>query len=208
MWLLAIVEDTPVVPTGVRTVTDAGLTAVVDVAGSHPATTDQLLAHAGLVASLLQHCDAVLPVRAGTRVDGEEGVRRLLRERADEFRRGLDRVRGRVELAVRCDREPSAGEQRVTDGRAYLESRTRAWRWADGTRDLLSRFALLPDVWEVAVLRHGPTSVSGSLLVSAAAAGRVMDDVLQAGPEAAGAMRCSGPYPPYSFCAQPEAVTR
>jgi hypothetical protein len=185
----------------------AGLTAVVEVPGRHRPTTDQLLAHAGLVASLLQHCDAVLPVRAGTHVDGEDGVRRLLRERADEFRHGLDRVRGRVELAVRCDREPSASE-RVTDGRTYLASRTQAWRWADETRDLLSRLALLPDVWEVAVLRHAPTSVRGSLLVSAAAAGRVMDDVLQAGPEAAGAMRCSGPYPPYSFCAQPEAATR
>lgn len=205
MWLLAVADA---VPSGVRTVTAAGLTAVVEVDEMSIATTELLLRHAAVVSSLLEQSDAVLPVRAGTSVSGEDEVRRLLHERQAELRLGLDRVRGGVELAVRCESGDGVQDELVTGGRDYLASRVRAWRWADDTVRQVKALGALPDVWDVAVLTRTPRSVKASLLVRGAAAERVKDQVARAGGPAPGSLRCTGPFAPYTFCSTPAGATR
>jgi hypothetical protein len=205
MWLLAVVDGAP---SGVRTVTAAGLAAVVQRDDTEVATTELLVRHAAVVASLLEQCDAVLPVRAGTRVSDDEEVRDLLHERRQDLRLGLDRVRGGAELAVRWEPDADGASEPAVDGRTYLAGRVRAWRWADDIVQRVYELGAHADVREVKVLTHSPGSVKASLLVGRAAAGQVKDEVLASGRRVTGSLTCTGPYPPYTFCAPAAEATR
>jgi hypothetical protein len=204
MWFLAVVDSEP---TGVRTVSAPGLTAVVAADDGMPATTELLLRHASVVASLLDQCDAVLPVRGGTRVDTPATIRRLLTDRRDEFRQALGRLRGAVELAVRWEPPPGALTAPATDGRSYLASRAKAWGWVNDTFEQLHALAARPFVSDLRVFGRSPTSIRASLLVDRADAERAKDEVVRAGGATPGSLTCTGPFPPYTFCsASVEAV--
>jgi len=206
-WVLAVVDGP--VPARVETVTAAGLTAVVDhdETGSSRAPLDLMVRHAATVSSLLATCEAVLPMRGGSRVTDDDAVRYLLHDRAAELRRGLDEVRGAVELAVVCEPEParSAAGRPATDGRDYLGDRLTAWRWADEMADQIGLLGAHGGVRQVRVLAQAPTGVKASLLVSAAARSDVQAAVLAALPSAGASVRCTGPFAPYSFSVQPAA---
>lgn len=201
MWLLAVVDG---VPPGVQTERHAELAAVVVPDHEAPATTGLFLQHAAIVDSLLHSCPAVLPVRAGTRLAGDD-VRRLLSDREDELRRGLQRVRGAVELAVCCEPPEPAPERSVTGGREYLERCVRQWRWADDVAGTITALDALPGVREVRVLAHAPTAVKASLLVEAARADELRREV-PATVTSPGGVRCTGPFPAYSFSTVATAV--
>lgn len=203
MWLVAVVEG---VPPDVRTVRHAGLTAAVvpDDSGVR-ATSGLFLQHAAIVQSLLHSCPAVLPVRAGTRLAGEDDVRQLLSDREDELRRGLQRVRGAVELAVACLPPAWAPARSVMSGREYLERSLRQWRWADDVADRISALDALGGVREVRVLSHAPSAVKASLLVEAPRADVLRREVPATVPSPGG-VRCTGPFPAYSFSNLPAAV--
>jgi len=64
------------------------------------ADEDALWAHERVVEALMDQ-GAVLPIRFGTLLESEDEVRLLLANRAAEFRRALDRIRGAVEVGVR-----------------------------------------------------------------------------------------------------------
>ena len=196
-------------PPYVETVTAAGLTAVVDhdETGISRASVDLIVRHAETVSSLLGTCEAVLPMRGGSRVADDDAVRHLLQDRTVELRRGLDEVRGAVELAVACEPEPArhAAGHPATDGRDYLGDRVTAWRWADEMADRIGRLDSLGGVRQVRVLAQAPTGVKASLLVSAAAWSDVQAAVLAALPGAGSSVRCTGPFAPYSFSVQPAA---
>jgi hypothetical protein len=57
--------------------------------------------HENVVEAMLAGA-TVLPLRFGSWIEDHEGLRRMLRERRDEFALGLDRVRGAVEIGVRA----------------------------------------------------------------------------------------------------------
>jgi hypothetical protein len=189
----------------VETVTAAGLTAVVDHDdhGGARASADLMVSHAGMVTSLLTTCDAVLPVRGGSRVADDDEVRHLLRSRVEELRRGLDEVRGAVELAVACepDRSP-ASAAKVMDGRDYLGDRVEAWRRADEMVDRVRRLGTLCAVRQVRLLAHSPAGIKASLLVGAQQWAAVRDDVLAALADPGSTVRCTGPFAAYSFSVQ------
>jgi hypothetical protein len=203
-WVLAVVDGP--VPPYVETVTAFGLTAVVDhqEAGSSRAPVDLMVRHAETVSSLLPTCDAVLPMRGGSRVADDDAVRDLLHSRLDELRGGLDEVRGAVELAVACEPEPArqAATLPVTDGRDYLSDRRTAWRWADEMVDRICRLDTLPGVRQVRVLANAPAGVKASLLVGAREWAEVQAAVLASLPGARSSIRCTGPFAPYSFSVQ------
>jgi hypothetical protein len=193
----------------VETVTATGLTAVVDhdETGSSRAPLELMVRHAETVSSLLATCEAVLPMRGGSRVTDDDAVRQLLHSQSDELRRGLAEVRGAVELAVACETEPSSQPtgSPATDGRDYLGDRVTAWRWADDMVDRIRCLDALDEVRQVRVLADAPTGVKASLLVNAAAWSDVQAAVLAALPRAASSVRCTGPFAPYSFSVQPAA---
>jgi hypothetical protein len=201
-WLLAVLDE---VPADETVVSASGLHAVVDIgADEQSPDRDLLLAHAARVTALLGSTDAVLPVRGGTRLPDASAVRDLLLDHHDALVRGLDAVRGCVELAVtamlpeppQSSTEPSARGART--GAEFLQSRARQWEWA---ARLVSEDAhrSLPGVRDVQALAAKPGLVKLSLLVeapllevAAAASRRVVE---RSGARA----RCTGPHPPYSF---------
>jgi hypothetical protein len=199
-WLLAVLDEAPPEETVISV---AGLHGVVDTApDDHPADHDLLLAHAARVAGLLPSVSAVLPVRGGTRVRDAAAVQRFLVDNHDALLRGLDVVRGCVELAVTATvaPEPSAepSAQTVSTGAEFLRVRVRQWDWA-GRLVSADELRSLPGVRDVKALATQPGLVKLSMLVEsrlleAAAKGsrRVV--------ECSGARaRCTGPHPPYSF---------
>jgi hypothetical protein len=70
----------------------------------------------------------LVPLRFGTVFRDEDGVREMLRERADELRDALERLRGRVELGVKVFilDEPQSAESQPATGREYLLQKQRA----------------------------------------------------------------------------------
>lgn len=199
--LLSAIVDEP--PQGTEVLEVDGLTAVLLPDGADQEPGALLLRQAAAVAALMDDCPAVLPVRAGTRVRDHHEVRELLSARHDEFREGLDRVRGCVEVGVRialADDEPSeAGEAGRGDGRAYLVRRTRAWRRADDLVRRLSGCLALPGVRDVAVLACTPATVKVSVLVERVRLDAVRSALVDAVGPGQGDVVVAGPFPPYSF---------
>jgi hypothetical protein len=164
-------------------------------------TRKMVLAHEAVVRDLMGRM-AVLPLRFGTLLAGEEPLRAVLAERHDALAEGLERVRGRVELSVRVLAEPPpepGGAQ--TSGRAYLmarrEAHHRSERAAGEVHEplaALARDARLrapappPAILAAAYLVDRPEVEAFKARVVALAAAR--DDLSIVG---------TGPWPPYSF---------
>jgi gas vesicle protein GvpL/GvpF len=199
-WLLAITDGEPSPDLAVTTIRACGLSAIlVAEDGAAPSATT-FLEHAAIVRSLLASCDALLPVRAGSRVSDEHEARAVLHERAVEFRNGLDRVRGAVEMGVRCAPVPAAREVgEASNGREYLSARTGAWRWVDRTVADIAGFTAIPGVRDHVLLSETPAAVKASVLVDARDAHTLRAAIDRMRQRSAGQVVCSGPYPPYSF---------
>ena len=198
---LSGLDDAPVAPLEV-----AGLTlAVSRLEGGPPEATEAaVLRHARVVEELARTGAAVLPARFGLVFSDEVALRRAVHERAGELRRGLDRVRGCVELGLRVlmpetDERPTA----VTDGVEYLRARL---------RETMQRDRLARDVDEALVglardhVRRAPPS--GQVLLTAAYLvpessvepfRRALRKLEWSHPELD--LICTGPWPPYSFAA-------
>lgn len=201
MMLSAIVDEAPATAEVVQV---GALQAVLLAEDGDLAPHEMLLRQAGLVASLLDTCPAVLPVRAGSRVRDRDDAERLLRARYAELLEGLGHVRGCVELGVRAS-APGGGRPAETplDGRAYLAERARAWRWADDLSARLTGLRGRPGVRDVALLACTTASVKASLLVDkdhVEAARRAVKRLEQPGQ---GDLVLSGPFAPYSFVPTP-----
>ena len=84
-------------------------------------------AHDGVLSGVVGAAPLV-PFRFGTVFRDEDGVREMLREREDELREALDRLRGHVELGVKVflvDAAPGE-EAKPASGRDYLLQKQRA----------------------------------------------------------------------------------
>jgi hypothetical protein len=157
---------------------------------------------------------AVLPMRFGTKLAGDDPLREILARRQGEFLAALDHVRGRVELGVRAMQRPAAqdaGAPAVRDapltGRGYIDERLRATRRLEREADALHEpLAALA----AAATRHPARApdelLRASYLVDTSAVGefRAAVELLQRG-EPRTAILCTGPWPPYSFVAETAA---
>jgi hypothetical protein len=159
---------------------------------------DALWLHERVVEALMAE-RAVLPMRFGTRLPDRNGVRAVLATRRESLLDALDRVRGRVELAVRAIRLP-AGAAAATGsitGVEYLRARLRSTRSAASLHQRLAALAVATHRWP----EHAPGELlRASYLVDQPAVVWFCHAVerLQDGhPEAA--LLCTGPWPPYSF---------
>lgn len=174
---------------------------------------------------LLDLADAVIPLAFGAIYRDAEGVRELLRTRADDFADRLRAVEGRAEWIVSIEREgsavPTGGAVRVLDaeiaaappGRAFLlgkrrdevireERRTRdaavaeeTWATIEAIAERVYREPLIDDPTAAAIARF-------SVLAHRKREVELGDAVRRLGASGASAgyrIRLSGPWPAYRF---------
>jgi hypothetical protein len=159
--------------------------------------------HERVVEGAMQDC-AVLPVRFGTEIS-EAALRRTLAERQGELLDALERVRGRVEVAVRAmpaDRGPAAPPH--DSGRDYLRGKLETRK-----RNAAAAAALRAPLTALAVsarLGRG----QGELCRDAYLVGRDVVPMFRRtvnrlrGEHRDARLVCTGPWPPYSFVAPRE----
>jgi len=162
---------------------------------------DALWEHERVIESLMAD-RAVLPMRFGTRLAGDDALRETLADRQQEFLAALDRVRGRVELGIRAMQPAAVADAPARDaatGREYLDGKLRAARRLDREADAVHEpLAALA----AASTRHaarGPDELlRASYLVDTDDVGRFRAAVerLQQDDPGVGIL-CTGPWPPY-----------
>ena len=172
----------------------------------------------------------VLPVRFGTVLSGRERVMALLDEHHDAYLGALQRLRGKVEMAVKVlwepelawgeVRPPEADEPRLRSadplqapGRSYLLRKLQEHRLAEavrarGERLIASIDAALRCVAADGVVRRFPTArllLDAAYLVAGEAAPPFREAVERLEGEMAGPrFLLTGPWPPYSFVPGPD----
>jgi hypothetical protein len=211
IWVYAIADRPDLVPGApLEAVTHDGVAAIftrVEDAPSEPAP-EALWAHEQVVEQLMAD-RAVLPMRFGTTLAGDDDLRGVLTERHDEFAAALDRVRGRVELGLRVmatgDPEPAPPP---TSGRDYVLSKLASARAAADLHEPLAQLAV--DARRQPA-RGGDEVLRAAYLVDHATVARfrsAVDDLARSRPDLA--LLCTGPWPPYAFVEAPahEPVAR
>jgi hypothetical protein len=166
---------------------------------------DALFEHERVVESLMAE-RAVLPMRFGTRPPSADSVREELAARRDELLEALDRVRGRVELAVRAlqpaARAAAATSPASASGSEYLRARVAGASTLTALHEPLAALAVAARWWPERAPGE-PRRISYLVDESAVADFRSAVERLQREhPEAA--LLCTGPWPAYSFA---EAVS-
>jgi hypothetical protein len=189
---LALPEVRALCGARLESVAEGSLLAVVSRHEHAPAgpALHALRAHERVVEALMAD-RAVVPMRFGTRLSGDGCLRAGLGARRERLLEALDRVRGRVELAVRAMRPASAPA--AASGREFLEGKravvalydslaalaVAARRWPERSSGELLRAAYLVDLPAVEPFRGG------------------VERLQREHPEAA--LLCTGPWPAYSF---------
>jgi hypothetical protein len=181
-----------------RAVCHRRLGAVVGACESEPVgTASELWAYEAVVEGLMR-AGAILPARFGTVASGEAEIRGMLAARATELKRGLKRVRGAVEFAVRgpslfpARLDIRAGTTSIDDrpGTAYLQRRL-------ATEQQARRLADTVKTDGGGLVRETLSHPSRPLAVLVEASGA---EAFAARMDARGLV-LTGPWPPYSFVA-------
>ncbi|NNJ11154.1 GvpL/GvpF family gas vesicle protein [Chloroflexales bacterium ZM16-3] len=93
-----------------------------------PLSRNNLLCHERVIEALMRE-RSVLPTRFGTTTDRAERIQQTLEANRDSYRANLDRVRGRVEIALRVGWEPEEDAPvarpraaDIADGRSYMQA--------------------------------------------------------------------------------------
>jgi hypothetical protein len=194
IYVYAIGDPQP----GVDAVCEGDLAAFVRRGVARPPAPEHeaLARHDRVVASLAER-GAVLPMRFGSLVDGERGLRELLTERGDQLRQQLDHVRGRVEIGVRAvwaDRGPCPSP--APTGRAFMQAKLDRHRAAQRKADELHEpLAGLAADSVLTLCPHADTAFSAAYLVERAHA----ESFAQRASSSADELTVTGPWPPYSF---------
>ena len=163
------------------------------------ATREAVLAHGRRIAAIAEH-RALLPMRYGTVAADLEALDALATEHADAWFRRLCAVEGHAEMLVHAA-ATAAPTGRAASGREHLRRRAEALHEYDRTWQALEDLARpwsdelrrLPDGDRMAVLV--PTSDVDPFRESVAAWAAEHPAVHAA---------VTGPWPPFSFCEEPE----
>jgi hypothetical protein len=144
--------------------------------GAVPLSRDNLLCHERVIEALMG-ARAVLPARFGTTAERAERLLEALEKNRASYSANLDRVRGRVEIAMRVGWEPEADEPvarpraaEVAGGRGYmlalLEQTKHGRRLQERAEELAAKItAGLAELADAAVEKVLPTP---TLLLKAA----------------------------------------
>jgi hypothetical protein len=207
IWVYALCEQPDLPLPRVRGLADAPLETIAEgplvaVLSRHAHAPDELgldalWAHERVVESLMAD-RAVLPMRFGTRLPSADDVREALAERREVLLDALNRVRGRVELAVRT-MPPGASSPppAVASGSEYLRARLAGARTLKALHEPLAALAVAARCWPE---RAPGEPRRSSYLVDEPAVPdfrRAVERLQREHPEAA--LLCTGPWPAYSF---------
>jgi hypothetical protein len=162
-------------------------------------TPELLWTHDAVVAELMRR-GPVLPLRFGTGMPDVAALRGVLRRSGADFLSQLERVRGRVELAVRLGLPVGHGDRRASDGSSYMRSKLAALRAGEEAAErVLVPLAGLASA--TALSRPGPDPVvKASYLVATSEVERfatAVQRLQERNPELS--LSCTGPWAPYSF---------
>ena len=212
IWVYAICERPELRLPPVRGLAEAPLEGIAEgallaVASRHerepeePAL-DALWAHERVIEALMAD-RAVLPLRFGTRMPDADAVRTPLAARREHLLEALDRVRGRVELAVRAiqpEAVAAAPAAPAASGREYLRARLSIRRSSASLHEPLAALAVAARRWPE--LAPGELLRASYLVDQPAVAGfrSAVERLQREHPEAA--LLCTGPWPAYSFVEQ------
>lgn len=188
-------EDTPLDIVELR---DAGVI-VSRHAGSEPPrwSHEAMLTHEAVVEALLSS-RAVMPLRFGTVMPDDGALVRALEEQAQDWPALLERVRGRVEIAVTvpAPEEETAEQPAAADGRSYLLDKVARRRAAvEIVRRLDAAVETLAEAATVRIQPDPEVAVKAAYLVRRVDAARARGLLEEAVPGAVS----TGPWPPYSF---------
>jgi hypothetical protein len=185
------------------------LAVVGDLAARPPVSPTTLLAHDSVVRRLAAAVDAILPVRFGTLLDGEQALAEAIAARAPRLREALALVAGREQMTLRVFGSPAAaaGVEPAPDdlgpGARYLETRRRQARRDAAVPELAPlRARLEPLVHAEQAQRHETPPLLASVyhLIDRGRAPAYLDAVAGgADAMAPRHARATGPWPPYAF---------
>jgi hypothetical protein len=167
-----------------------------------------LLAHHDIISGLAAHMD-VLPARFPTWLADEDALRSELERRRADLVEALERVHGRVELAVTAlwtaAPEDLPPPRAATPGRQYLLGRQQAFSGSDQRRVRARALAddterlIGSDLVEIQhqVCPSATVALSSAVLVPRASAEKVKARLLRAEHDVR--ILINGPWPPYTF---------
>jgi hypothetical protein len=162
-------------------------------------TAEALWRYEEIVERLMAH-QAILPARFGTILADEDEARSALCARRDDLRRGLDRVRGAVELGIRATWSDAPAPPTAHSGTEYMLGRLDVHRRAQRAADLVAPLGALARDSKVKVLPRPSVPLMAAYLVDR---DRTEEFVARAAELSAdfqdGQLLCTGPWPPYSF---------
>jgi hypothetical protein len=162
-----------------------------------------LLAHHALIDRLHARDGACLPARFPTWVEDEHNVRETLGRRTTEFSQALERIRGRLELAVTVLAESGPHPDPLPEGEGvgtrYMRERLHARRQANEVSAQLRRL-VEPEAVELQESAAPGVVLSLALLVAKDRADELARRLRTATPDQQGIrILVNGPWPPYTF---------
>ncbi len=196
MLLYGVIEaSTPAVGYGLeqqplRTITHGGVRAVISDHEATPGAVESNMWAYEQVAERLMTSGPVLPARYGTVADNDAAIETMLTEREDEFTRGLERVRGAVEIAIRT--EPPPPVPPGASGTEYMRARLGQ---EHQDKELIDKIEAAAGAYVRARTRRSPTALA--YLVEQERVADFIHEAAQLG------LTPTGPWPPYSFVNDP-----
>lgn len=172
-----------------RTIDRGGVRAVVTDHAVAPGTVESNLWAYEQVAERLMAVGPVLPARYGTVAEADGEIESMLTTREDEFTRGLERVRGAVEIAIRTDPTPPSTTHGT--GTEYMRARLAQERQ---DAELIERIETAAGAYVRARTRRSPTALA--YLVERDHVADFIHEAAQLG------LTPTGPWPPYSFASE------
>ena len=143
---------------------------------------------------------AILPARFGSVLADEDEARSVLRTRREELLRGIDRVRGAVELGIRATWSEAPAPPAAHSGTEYMLGQLDVHRRAGRAAEVVAPLAALARDSTVKVLPRPSIPLMAAYLVDR---DRTEEFVARAAELDAdfedGQLLCTGPWPPYSF---------
>lgn len=201
---LAGVDDAPLERRRVR-----GLELIVSRTSqqdSDPVSRDSVLRHAQVVEELMGVSASVLPAQYGHAFGDDAELAAAVEPKAGDLARGLDRVRGCVELGLRIAAPAAHDPPTASSGAGYMRARLaeekRRARLVEELHEPLARLARASTVSK----QRTSGALEASYLVRAEDTGRFRDEVLRLeNAHSELSVVCTGPWPPYSFAGAEES---
>lgn len=216
--LYAISRDDALAPAthDLQEICAAGLRALAEpVQEPLSADLEQLVRYEETVEAVMTR-HTILPMRFGSVVEGEEGVRELLKAHAREFATTLARLDGAVEFGVQATLTADPGTPgpdggaapgKVMDGEtagpgeSYMQARLGERRTRRELQDWLEtslQGSVRDSIYRVTAV-CGPGSIRGAYLVDSAEQDRFLAILRELSQTAGRTLSWSGPWPPYTF---------